>query len=106
MERKSVVLRLGSTASVAGSMVVLKLDPPHGTHEGKGLRVWTYAYIGVVPTGCNHAWVTRVREATGGHRTWDFWSTVKCFNHLATVSLQALVKHLGATRHSKAIYSN
>ena len=56
MERKGVVLRLGCAASVAGSMVVLKLDPPHGTHEGKGLRVWTYAYIGVVPTGCNHAW--------------------------------------------------
>ena len=39
MERKGVVLRLGCTASVAGSMVVLELDPPHGTHEGKGLDI-------------------------------------------------------------------
>jgi len=32
MERKGVVLRLGCTASVAGSMVVLKLDPPRLAH--------------------------------------------------------------------------
>jgi len=32
-------------------------------------------------------------EATGGIQTWDFWSAVKCFNHLVTGHLNTHLMH-------------
>ena len=46
---------------------------------------------GPFPTAGSHSALQSkhfIYEATGGIWTWDFWSTVSCFNHLATVSLR------------------